>query len=206
MEPEQIKILKNVAIGVGVLGILIGGYVLFTKSGTAVPSDTVAVSGMNSGVNPQSTELVGADISRKIADLEALRASVEKSAGIFKGSAFKNLVDFSATVHAVQLEDVQRDNPFIVTDWKLKMKAKEDAAKKQAGQGDTTQAASVTVSEGNQSVSIATPNKTTTNLLGDFGTKAKATSTATTSGVPKNGTSATKTKTQPGIGGDFFAL
>ncbi len=127
MNPQKTKIpVKNIAIGSVLIGVLIITYFVFkkvtqvnTSSDGAVVVDSV-----------QTADVVEAKVIRTVRELNDLKSAVEINAAVFSSTAFRVLEDFSVVVPT---ELVGRENPFVITEWRIKIKAFEDAAsKKQA--------------------------------------------------------------------------
>lgn len=125
MQQEQIKkiIINGLAILV-IVGVVVTGYRSFTRgnTGSITPSDPSAV-----GQVAEETRLIGAEIDRTVSELRGLGSALESSVAIFDLPAFTNLQDFSASISE---EPVGRDNPFVPTLWKARMKALEGLEQK----------------------------------------------------------------------------
>lgn len=125
MQQEQIKkiIINGLAILV-IVGVVVTGYQSFTGGNTEniAPSDTSAV-----GQVAEETRLIGAEIDRTVSELRGLGSALESSVAIFDLPAFTNLQDFSVSISE---EPVGRDNPFVPTLWKARMKALEGLEQK----------------------------------------------------------------------------
>ena len=118
----------NVATGALVLGVIVGGYFAFVskKTDTAAPDAVVSTQGI------AQTIAISTNISRTKTELSELKKAVAASVEVFTSPEFRSLRDFSVQVPE---EPIGRDNPFIPTDWKLKIKAQEAAASKKASGG-----------------------------------------------------------------------
>jgi len=118
MQTENLKpVLVNVVTGVIVVGVLIVGFVVFRNTSQTTTGTTGSI-----GEIASETVLIGADIETTVKGLEDLTRAVESSSVIFSTPAFRNLVDFSVTV---QSQPVGRMNPFLPTDWKIKISERE---------------------------------------------------------------------------------
>ncbi len=125
MNQQKTKILvKNIATIAVLIGVLIVAYVMFVNK-KDVPLDALSV-----GAVPAETvatpDVVGARVIRSVRELNDLKSAIASTAAIFSSAVFKGLEDFSIVVPA---EPVGRENPFVATEWKLKMKAFEEQAK-----------------------------------------------------------------------------
>lgn len=158
MLQEQTKNLTiNIVTGVIVVGVIVAGYFVFRGKQDVVSGSVVAISPTDSATQ---TVAIGLEIARTVRDLKDLKTSVESSATVFNMTAFKNLKDFSVEVISENVGTSSvRSNPFVPTDWKLKEKALEDTANKQAAQANAVQTVSVSTVP-----SVETP----TSMLGDF--------------------------------------
>lgn len=196
MKPEQTKILLNVAEGVAGVALLVVIYFAFIKKGDTAPVDTAPVA----LTSLQMTEFIGIEISRKISALETLKNSVADSVLLFHRGPFENLDDLSVSVKDISADDLKKENPFVVTDWKIKMKTSGTQTGQGTGNTSSTEPPLVTSKETSSSQ---------INLLGDFSAKTKPASSPTSSSLsaPKNGGTTVNPKTQTSsIGGDFFVL
>lgn len=126
MQKEQIKaILVNITTAGIVVSLLVAGYVVFfKKESTLGSSPEVIVS------TTEEAATLRARVDRTVSDLTGLEHAVANSAVIFDLPSFKNLEDFSVMVPP---EPVGRPNPFIPTDWKLKIKTVEESQKTSGG-------------------------------------------------------------------------
>lgn len=159
MQQEQIKsLLVNIMTAVVVIGVLVAGYFVFIKKDTAITSSVTSITSV--ARIAEETASIGAEIDYTVKDLKDLTRAVASSTVIFDLPEFQKLQDFSVTVPA---ETVGRDNPFIPTAWKLKMKALEEAIGKGVASEPSAQSAPVS---GTQSNATQTPPS----LLGDFST------------------------------------
>ena len=123
MEQTQIKtILVNILTGGIIIGVIIGSYYVLVKKNTAELGQVNTVAQV-----ANETASIGAEIDEISKDLKDLGRAVESSTIIFELPEFKNLKDFTA---AVPKEPVERDNPFLPTVWKLKIKAIIDSTPK----------------------------------------------------------------------------
>ena len=122
MKKDQInKILINiVTVGLG-LGVIVFGYFSFISKDSVV-KDSVAVV---ADIAVQTTS-IGADIDNTVRVLNDLSRAVALSTAIFELPTFKSLQNFTVPVSA---EPVGRLNPFVPTEWKLKMRALEESSK-----------------------------------------------------------------------------
>lgn len=150
MQQEQIKtLLVNILTGGIILGVFVAGYFVFIKKDTAVTSSVTSVARI-----AEKTASIGTEIDYTVRDLKDLARAVASSTVIFDLPEFQNLENFSIDIPA---ETVGRDNPFVPTVWKLKMRALEESVNKSTASQSSTQSASV--------------SQTTTvpeSLLGDF--------------------------------------
>lgn len=138
MPLEQTKsLLINIMTGAVIVGVIVAGYFVFRGGQTVTPSSVATPSAVDSAAE---TVAIGAEIARTVSDLQDLKSSVADSIAVFSTPAFKNLQDFSSSIPS---QPVGRPNPFIPTDWKLKLKALQDAANKQGGQTTSTQTVSI---------------------------------------------------------------
>lgn len=157
MQQEQIKtLLVNMMTAIVIVGVFVVGYFVFIKKDTAITSSVTSVSSV--ARIAEETASIGAEIDYTVKDLKDLTRAVASSTVIFDLPEFQKLQDFSVTIQA---ETIGRDNPFIPTAWKLKMKALEEAIGKSASSQSSQQSASVS---GTQSNATQTPPS----LLGDF--------------------------------------
>lgn len=129
MQQEKIKnLLVNVITGAVVVGLIYAAYFVFTKSSSG-PADTTVAPELSVAKIAEETAIVGVEIDRTVSSLKDLKRTVANSKVIFDLPAFQNLQDFSV---AIPEEPLGRPNPFVPTEWKLKMKALEEAASKSA--------------------------------------------------------------------------
>lgn len=120
MPREQIKtLLVNIVTAVIALGVLIVGYFVFLKKETPVADSIVSAVTI-----AEETASIGAEIDETIRGLGDLERAVASATVIFDLPAFKNLQDFSVTIPT---DVVGRQNPFVPTAWKLKMKTLEES-------------------------------------------------------------------------------
>lgn len=128
MQQEQIKtLLVNIMTGVVIVGLLYAGYSVFTKGGESTATTTTTTTDLSVAKIAEETAFVGVEIDRTVANLKDLDRAVASSKVIFDLPAFQNLQDFSV---AIPEEPLGRTNPFVPTEWKLKMKALEEPASK----------------------------------------------------------------------------
>lgn len=115
-----------------VFGVVVSGYLVFRGKQGAAPSVGVTPSTNDISVSgtAEDTITIGAEMAHTVSDIQELKNSIESSVTVFNLPAFKNLRDFSTTI---PIEPVGRKNPFLPTDWSLKIKAVQDASSKQVG-------------------------------------------------------------------------
>lgn len=119
MEHSQTKtVLVNIVTGVVVVGLLAVGYFVFVKKETLDIGQVAATS-----LIADETATIGTEINGTVRDLKNLELAVASSTIIFELPEFKNLEDFSVSIPP---ESVGRENPFVPTGWKLKLKALEE--------------------------------------------------------------------------------
>lgn len=150
MNPETKSFVMNITTGVLVVALLGTGYFVFLKTGTtpapsATPSSSVALVA-------QQTSSIGADIENTVQSLKNLSQAVENATVIFDLPSFKNLQDFSVPVPT---DTIGRDNPFVPSDWKIKLKAAEDKANSTTGASSSQSSPSTKVVAPPQEVSLA---------------------------------------------------
>lgn len=154
MQQEQIKtLLVNILTFAIVIGVLVAGYIVFTKKDTSTTGSVTSVAKI-----AEETASIGAEIDSTVKDLRDLSRAVASSTIIFDLPEFQNLENFSVTI---QPEPIGRMNPFVPTVWKLKMKASEEAIKRGASTA-ITQSATVSGSQ--------IQSASSSSLLGDFNT------------------------------------
>lgn len=125
MDQTQIKtILVNILTGGIITGVIIAGYYVLVKKNIPKLDGATTVAQI-----ADETALIGNEIDATKKDLKDLDRAVESSTIIFKLPEFMNLENFTAPVPT---EEVGRKNPFVLTVWKLKIKAIIDAAPKVA--------------------------------------------------------------------------
>lgn len=165
MEREQTKnILVNILTVAIALGVLIAGYIVFIKKDSAGTSSTPSAPSV--AKIAEETAFIGTEIDYTLRDLGDLERAVASSSIIFDLPAFKNLQDFTITVPS---EAIGRPNPFIVPDWKIKMRALEEASAKSAG--STSGSTVVTTTTTTTSTSTpGTQSQASAGLLGNFST------------------------------------
>lgn len=163
MQNEQTKsLLVNVMTGVVIIGVLAAGYFVFTNQtqttgGSSAPTSVSEIA--------SETATIGTQIESTVSDLEDLTRAIASSTIIFSTPAFQNLQDFSVIVPS---ETVGRDNPFIPTDWKLKMSAPTNTAGLPV-QTRNSAASSVNVQAQTKSpTSVQSSATSSSSLLGDF--------------------------------------
>lgn len=165
MEREQTKnILVNILTAAIVLGVLVAGYIVFTKKDSAGTSSTQPAPSI--AKIAEETSSIGVEIDATVRDLKDLSRAVASSTVIFDLPAFKNLQDFTVTIST---EAIGRPNPFIVPDWKIKMKALEEATAKSAGGASGSTAVTTTTTTTTTSAT-GTQSQASTGLLGNFST------------------------------------
>lgn len=128
MTPSVKKLTMNIATGVLVLGAVTLGYFFFIKNKT----ETVAPEAAAPALGIAQTVAISSNISRTKTELGNLKKTVDSSVKVFTSVEFKSLQDFSVQVPE---EPIGRDNPFTLTDWKIKMNADEAASTKISGSG-----------------------------------------------------------------------
>ncbi len=116
MQKEQIKsLLINTTTVILITGVFIVGYFVFTKEESSLPIESEATKEKVAQVATISIE-----VARTVKELGELKRSVERSVEIFTLPSFEGLKDFSVEVPS---ETIGRENPFVPTVWKLKIKA-----------------------------------------------------------------------------------
>lgn len=161
MQQEKIKtLLVNILTAVVVVGVVVTGYFVFTKTdavstvGSSAPVTAVAVVA-------QETAAIGNEIDNTVRDLGGLERAVASSVVIFDLPAFKNLENFSVTVSP---ENLGRANPFTPTTWKIKLNALETSIS-----GNSAAINKVVVPPATSSTTApAVSSQPGTGLLGDF--------------------------------------
>lgn len=117
MQNEQKKSpMVSIITGVVVIGAAAALYYIFTNKGQ--PQSPV-VEATSVGNIASETVLMGADIESTVKDLDNLKRAVESATIIFGTPAFQSLQDFSVVVPG---QPIGRQNPFVLTSWKLKIK------------------------------------------------------------------------------------
>lgn len=125
MQQEQIKsLLVNIFTGAVIVGVLIASYFVFLKPEVVSDNSIASVA-----VIAEETTSIGVEIDATKKDLRDLSRAVASSSAIFKLPAFMNLKDFTV---AIPEEPLGRVNPFLPTEWKLKMKAMEETTNKKS--------------------------------------------------------------------------
>ncbi len=115
-------LIKNIVVGSIIVGVLIAAYFLFVKD---TPVDTL--SGEAVAVDSVSTaDVVQAKVTRTVSELKDLKSALASAIAIFTTPVFGSLENFSVSVPA---EQVGRVNPFVITEWKIKIKALEEQAR-----------------------------------------------------------------------------
>ncbi len=115
-------LIKNIVVGSIIVGVLIAAYFLFVKD---TPVDTL--SGGAVAVDSVSTaDVVQAKVTRTVSELKDLKSALASAIAIFTTPVFGSLENFSVSVPA---EQVGRVNPFVITEWKIKIKALEEQAR-----------------------------------------------------------------------------
>lgn len=151
MQQEQIKaLIVNIFTGAVVVGVFVAGYFVFVKKDTEIVTSVVSVARI-----AEQTASVGVEIDATKRDLKELSDAIAKSKVFFELPEFSNLENFTVSVPK---EEIGRENPFLPTTWKIKMKALEAAAGKSASTQPSTQSASV----------LDTQPDTPPDLFGDF--------------------------------------
>ena len=142
MSQEQTKkYILNIVTGVMVFGVVVSGYFVFRGKQAVTPSvGTTPTNEASLAGSAAETITIGADIEHTVNDIQELKNSIESSVTVFNLPAFKNLRDFSTTIPS---EPVGRKNPFLPTDWSLKIKAVQDASRKQGGSTQSYSAGSL---------------------------------------------------------------
>lgn len=154
MQQEQIKtLLVNIMTGAIVLGVFVAGYVVFIKKDTVITDSVTSVARI-----AERTASIGTEIDSTVRKLKDLSRTVASSTVIFDLPEFQNLENFSVEIPT---ETIGRDNPFIPTVWKIRMKALEESVNKSAPSQSSQRPAPVS------KAASSTPTK---GILGDFGT------------------------------------
>lgn len=147
MTPPVKTLIMNIVTGVLVLGALAIGYFVFIKKKT----ETVAPEAAAPALGVAQTVAVSSEISRTKTELSELKKSVAASVEVFSSREFRSLQDFSIQVPE---EPIGRENPFVPTDWKLKMKALEAAASKKGTSSGSSAPVGVTTKTGGGSAPV----------------------------------------------------
>lgn len=114
MKPSPTKtLIMNIGTGIIVTGVLVLGYWILVRKQGSVISEGVTTANV-----AEQTIVEGTDLARTIKDLSDLNSAVLASVGIFKMQSFRALKDFSV---AIPEEPVGRGNPFVPTEWKIKL-------------------------------------------------------------------------------------
>lgn len=152
MQQTQIKTLMvNIMTAAVLVGVVVVGYFVFVKNEVPVVTSTVSTAKV-----AQETASIGKEIESTIRSLKKLNGAVENSKVILELPSFNNLQDYSVMIPS---EPISRENPFIPTAWKIKMKVLEDSIAK-AASSQSNSAATVPA----QPQAPATP----TGLFGSF--------------------------------------
>lgn len=123
MIEQQRKALVMNIITIAVVGsLLAAGYFVFVKKDTITPTGSTATV-----ETAAETIAIGFEIDRTVRDLGDLKKAVADSVAIFDMQAFKDLTNFSVEVSP---EKIGRVNPFVPTEWKLRMQSLEESSKK----------------------------------------------------------------------------
>lgn len=161
MKKEQTKsLILNIITGSVVVGLFVTGYFVFVKKEPVVDTTVASVVDI-----AQQTTVIVSQIDSTIKELGELESAVESSTAIFEDAAFKNLQDYSVKIPE---ETIGRDNPFVPTAWKVKLKALEtvvNSGSQSAVVSGASQASSQTASV----AGIKTKTKTPPSLLDGFG-------------------------------------
>lgn len=113
MKSPQKTLIMNIGTWIIVLGVLALGYWMFARKQGSAPlevNDTANIT--------KQTIVEGTDLARTIRDLSDLNRAILSSVGIFNMQSFRELKDFSVDVPK---ESVGRDNPFLPTEWKIRL-------------------------------------------------------------------------------------
>lgn len=163
MQQEQIKaLLVNIFTGAVIVGVFVAGYFVLVKKDTEVVTSVASVARI-----AEQTASIGVEIDATLKDLRELTDAVSRSKVFFDMPEFRNLENFTVTVPR---EEIGRDNPFVPTVWKTKMKALEEAAGKSTATQASTQSASASETQPSSAQAPATPASALEGLLGDFDT------------------------------------
>ncbi len=140
MQQEQIKtLIVNIFTGVVIVGVFVAGYFVFLKKEKEIVTPKISVARV-----VEQTASIGIEIDSTVRDLRELSDAVARSKVFFDLPSFGNLENFSVTVPD---EEVGRENPFLPTVWKLKMKAMEESIAKNSSTQQNTQPVSVVDSQ-----------------------------------------------------------
>ena len=151
MQQEQIKaLIVNIFTGAVVVGVFVVGYFVFFKKDNEIVTSVASVARI-----AEQTASIGVEIDATVKDLRELSDAVSRSKVFFEMPTFSSLENFSV---AVPREEIGRENPFVPTAWKLKMKALEEAVNKSTPSPSSQQSATVSQTQ------------TPADLLGDFDT------------------------------------
>lgn len=157
MQQEQIKaLLVNIFTGAVIVGVFVAGYFVIFKKDTDVVTSVASVARI-----AEQTASIGVEIDATVKDLRELTGAVSRSKVFFDLPAFSNLENFTV---AVPKEEVGRDNPFVPTVWKLKMKALEAEAGRSVPTQQGFQSASVPEAQSQTQSGVPVPAY----MFGDF--------------------------------------
>ena len=108
-------LLINLATAGVLVGVVVTGYFVFFKKDAVTPSN------INATVETAAQAIaVGVEIDRTIRELSDLKKAIADSVAIFDMQAFRNLMNLSVSIPS---QNVGRTNPFVPTDWKIKLEA-----------------------------------------------------------------------------------
>lgn len=131
---DKKTILVDVLTGLVLLLVLVFGYLTFVSKET---SSAPGVTEVNTTPDVVAETIAISDsIAQTKEEIGDLARAVTEATQIFNSPDFVSLEDFSRVVPA---ETVGRDNPFLKTDWKLRLEALEQAAQKAASQTTASQ-------------------------------------------------------------------
>lgn len=157
MHQEQIKALVvNIFTGAIIVGVFVAGYLVFFKKNDETVTSVASVARI-----AEQTASIGVEIDATLKDLKELSDAVSRSKVFFDMPSFRNLENFTV---AVPKEEIGRDNPFLPTVWKLKMKSLEEAAGRSTTQQSGSQSASVSGTQSQSQSGTSIPS----NMFGDF--------------------------------------
>ncbi len=119
MNPQKTKILvKNIVTSIIVVGLLVIIYFVLKKD---TPTDTPIVNGASTDT-VTNANVIDIRVARSVKELSDLKSAVVNTAALFSTAAFRGLEDFSVVIPT---EPVGRENPFIKTEWKIRIEALE---------------------------------------------------------------------------------